>query len=99
MTRYRAVLFGPDGDWTTGHRNMATIEEVEQALANQGSMFYFYPFHGVIVDHGFLTTSRQRMVSMAPPFEGFKGKSIRTFARFVPTVPDDDISFILTGGI
>jgi hypothetical protein len=93
--KYKAVLFSLDGDWVTDHRR-GTIEAVEGALADQGSRWYFYPFHAVIIDHGQLTTKRQRLVSVAEPFEDFKGKSISTFKGFLGTCSDEFFQAVLS---
>lgn len=93
---YKAVLFAPDGDWVTDYRDSATIEDVEERLADQGSRWYFYPFHGVIVDHGGLTTDTQRLVSAAEPFEYMKGRTIRSFGKMIAEVPEPVLQDILS---
>lgn len=87
---YKAVLFAPNGDWVTDYRNSATIETVQERLADQGSRWYFYPYHAVITDmkrHGG-TTPTQRIVDAAEPFEYMKGKTIRSFGRMLANLPD-----------
>jgi hypothetical protein len=63
--RYKAVLFATDGAWTTDYYDSESIEDVQEQLANQGSRWFFYPFEAVIVDHGALTTGKQRIVDSA----------------------------------
>lgn len=94
---YKAVLFAPDGDWVTDYLERETIEEVEQLLADQGSRWYFYPFHAVIVDKGGFTSARQRLVSVAYPFEDMKGRSISTFAQMIRELPENELVAILGG--
>ena len=94
---YKAILFAPDGDWMTDFREKETIEEVEECLANMGSRWYFYPFHGVIVDHGSLTTSRQRLVSVAEPFEYLHGYAIKSVAKFIANTPEEQLRAIVEG--
>ena len=78
---YKAVLFTVDGSaWVTDYRGSKTIEEVEELLANQGSRWFFYPWHMVIVDHG-NTKMTQRVVSMVWPFEYLKGRNLKTIQR------------------
>jgi len=76
---YKAVLFSPDGDWVVDHRYQ-TVEQVLEAVDNQGSRWIFYPFPVVIRDRSQLTTHRQRIVS-APGLSWFVGKSINTLSR------------------
>lgn len=95
MPTYKAVLFAPDGDWTTDYAESATIEEVEEKLADQGSRWYFYPFHGVIRDNGSLTRNTQRLVSAAYPFEDMQGRSIRAFGRMLADTPESTLEAIL----
>jgi hypothetical protein len=83
MTEYKAVLIAPDGDWVTDFRECESIDEVYDRLNDMGSRWFFYPFHGVIIDHGGLTTSRQRLVSVAPPLEEFKGKTVKTLSKYL----------------
>jgi hypothetical protein len=64
MTQYKAVLFAPDGDWVTDYAGSASVEEVQELVADQGSRWYFYPFSAVTVDHGALTTASQRLVDV-----------------------------------
>lgn len=75
---YQAILFAPDGDYVTDHEH-ETIEQVENALADQGSRWYFYPLEAVITADGPLRDS-QRLVSVAEPLEHLKGRTIRTAA-------------------
>jgi hypothetical protein len=95
MRKYKAALFSSDGDWVTDYRDCSTIEEVWEHLVNQGSRWFFYPFHVVIVDHGGLTTHSQRVVDAAEPFEHMKGLTLRTFGKMIHDTPDDVLISIL----
>lgn len=95
MTRYKAALFAPDGEYVTDHPR-ATIAAVQEALADQGSRWYFYPFHVVIVDHG-PTSDRQRVIDAAEPFEDLRGVTLRTFARTIAATPEPTLRAILEG--
>lgn len=94
MTRYKAALFAPDGEYVTDYPR-ATIEAVQAALADQGSRWYFYPFHAVIVDHGRVTTGSQRIVDAAEPFEDLRGVTLRTFGRIIAATPEATLRAIL----
>jgi hypothetical protein len=84
MTTYKAVLFSPDGeDWVTDHRGCETVEQVWEAVANQGSRWYFYPIPAVIRDNGALTTSAQRIIAGPEHFEFLTGRTIRTAGRLI----------------
>jgi hypothetical protein len=95
MIAYKAVLVAPDGDWVTDYAESESVEDVENALADQGSRWYFYPFHGVIRDNGRLTTDRQRLASCAWPFEHLQGRTVRTFRRTIAEMPEDELAEIL----
>lgn len=94
MATYKAVLFAPDGDWVIDH-SRKTVEEVQEALCDQGSRWYFYPFHAVIRDNGRLTRETQRIVDAAWPFEDLRGRTIRTFGHLIAETPDDELEAIL----
>jgi hypothetical protein len=93
---YKAILFAADGDWVTDYAETETVAEVEERLADQGSRWYFYPFHAVIRDHGPLTTSRQRIVADLTPFGDMEGRTIRTFARMIAETPEEELDAIIT---
>jgi hypothetical protein len=96
MAKYKAVLFAPDGDWVTDYSNSESIEEVQELLANQGSRWFFYPFHAVIRDNGRgYTTKTQRIVDAAEPFEYLTGRTINTFAKEIDGLPNDTLAAIL----
>jgi len=97
VTRYKAILFAPDGDWVTDYRDCKTIAEVEDKLADQGSRWYFYQFHGVIVDHGPVVTRAQRLVSCAPPFSQWKGCRISTLSKVIEDLTDDELRMLIGG--
>lgn len=84
---YKAALFAPDGDWVTDYRGSETIEDVQLKLADQGSRWFFYPFHVVIRDRGGTTTGTQRIIDAAWPFDHMKGKSLNTFAKKIAGYP------------
>lgn len=96
---YRAILYAPDGDWVMDYES-PTVEEVEEKLANQGSRWYFYPFHAVIVNKGYTPgyiLRRQRLISVAPPFEEFQGRTVQTFKRHLQSLPESELEAILNG--
>ena len=88
MTRYKSAQFAPDGDWITDYRESASPEEVMRRVADQGSRWFFYPFPVVIIDHGPVTVERQRIIDAAEPFEAFRGKTLRTFGRWLADNPE-----------
>lgn len=90
-----AVLVAPDGDYVTDY-SRDTIEDVESALADQGSRWYFYPFHAVVTDSAGVTR-RKRLVSVAYPFEGHKGRTVGTFTKAIAGTPEDVLRAILEG--
>jgi len=96
---YKAVLFSPDGDWVVDYGNCETKEQVIDRLANRGSRWYFFPFEGIILDKGGLTTANQRLLDVAPnlPRE-LVGKSIKTVKRWFERQTDTDLYYYLTGG-
>lgn len=47
MNGYKAVLMAPDGDYVTDYE-ADTVGQVEDALADQGSRWIFYPFTVVV---------------------------------------------------
>jgi len=96
MRRYQASLFSTDGQWVTDYQNSNTVEEVEESLANQGSRWFFYPFHVVIVDHNNgWTKDNQRIMSAAWPFEDMKGKTLKTFGKMIANLSDNEKAAIL----
>lgn len=94
---YKAVLFAPDGDWTIDYHRSVCVEHVQDQLADQGSKWFFYPFHAVIVDHGALTDKSARIVDAAAPFEHMKGSTIGKFSEMLKSMPEDDLRMILEG--
>jgi hypothetical protein len=96
MTRYKAVLFAPDGDWVTDFRGCETVDEVKDCLDDMGSRWYFYPYQAVIVDKGALTTGRQRLVDVGWPHEDQKGRSIATFGRMLAALTEDEHKAVLS---
>jgi hypothetical protein len=94
MTEYRALLVAADGSWVTDH-SRDTVEEVQEALADQGSRWYFYPFHAVITDRGRLTRPSQRIVDAAEPFEHLRGTTIRTFTQTIAATPESELEAII----
>jgi len=98
MVGYRAVLFAPDGDWVTDF-SADTKEEVINQLADKGSRWIFYPFEGIITDRGKLTTSRQRLVDIAPnlPRE-LVGRHISTVSNYLKNLSEEELHALATGG-
>jgi len=94
---YQAILVAPDGEWVTDFRGRETIAEVEEELANMGSRWYFYPFHGVITDYVLGARKSQRLVSCAWPFEEYKGRTVATFTRAIAETPEEELKAILEG--
>ena len=92
--KYKAVLFAPDGEWTTDCKG-ETISEVEEALADMGSRWFFYPFYAVIRDNGALTTANQRILADLTPFGDMEGRTIRTMSRMIASTPDEWLQDIL----
>lgn len=86
MPKYKAVLFAPDGDWTTDFKG-DTKEEVIEQLANRGSRWFFYLFEGIILNKGGLTKNNQRLIDLAPNLpRDLIGKSIKTVSKFLSKV-------------
>jgi hypothetical protein len=94
VKQYRAIVIAPDGDWATDFRQQS-IEDVEESLRNMGSRWYFYPFHGVITVRP-VTTLDQRLVSVAHPFEEFKGRTIRSLTRHIASLPESELIDIIS---
>lgn len=95
--RYKAVLFAPDGDWVTYWEDSETIEEVQEKLANQGSTWFFYPFHAVIRDHqNGITKATQRLVDVAEPFEDWKGVSIKRFSQLIQSYSEEELRSLIS---
>ena len=84
---YKAILFSLDGEWVTDHKRK-TIQEVFDAIANQGSKWIFYPIVAVIVDHGSLTTSNQHLVAVPDELMWWQNRTIRTLARNIRSDPE-----------
>jgi len=98
MKRYKAVLFAPDGDWVIDFED-DTISGVIEQLANKGSLWYFYPFEGIILDKGRLTNRDQRLVDVAPNIpRQLVGKSIRTMSKWLSNLSEGEICCLLSGG-
>ena len=98
MRRYKAILFAPDGDWVVDF-SADTKEEVIERLADKGSRWIFYPFEGIILDKGGLTTSKQRLVDVAPNLPSdWKGKCIKTVKRLLGKMTDEELYEMATGG-
>jgi hypothetical protein len=90
VSGYKAVLFAPDGDYVTDYRR-ETIEEVREALADQGSRWFFYPFEAIIRAHS-LTRDTLRIVEAAEPIEHLSGRTIKTVSRTLAAMPDDELA-------
>ena len=87
MKGYKAVLFSLDGDWTVDF-SAEDKEGVREKLSNRGSLWFFHPIEGIILDKGGLTTGAQRILEMPEPFEHLIGKSIKTASRFFEQTPE-----------
>jgi hypothetical protein len=94
MGKYQALLVAADGGWVTDH-SRDSVEEVQEALADQGSRWYFYPFHAVITDRGRVTRDTQRIVDAAEPFEHLKGSTVRSFSQVIAGTPERELEAIL----
>ena len=82
MSKYQALLVAFDGDYQIDYKR-ETIEEVQNALADRGSRWYFYPFEFVITGDSknyksHSETLRKRIVDH--PYEGhnFQGRTVST---------------------
>lgn len=75
----------------TDYNGCATIEEVQERVANQGSRWYFYPFAAVILDNGrSYTTGSQRIVEADDPISEWRGRAIRTVSRALASMSSDE---------
>ena len=83
---YKAILFSLDGEWVTDHKRK-TIQEVNDAISDQGSKWIFYPIVAVIVDHG-LVTSNQRFVDVSDELMWWKNRTIRALVRDIRKNPE-----------
>lgn len=92
---YAGLLVARDGDWVVDYES-DTVEEVQNKLADQGSRWYFYPFHAVIKAQAHIYTGRGRIIDAAPPFEHMKGKSIKTLVAMISDLSDDEIEGVLS---
>lgn len=87
MTAYQAVLISPDGDdYVTDHR-AATVAEVWELVANQGSRWYFYPIPFVVTAGG-TGIERKRIVAAPDGFEHLRGVTVRTAMREIANDPE-----------
>jgi hypothetical protein len=50
MNHYQLIQMSFDGDYTNDHCNFDTIEDAWRYSQDQGSRWYFYPFHFVVKD-------------------------------------------------
>jgi glycine/D-amino acid oxidase-like deaminating enzyme len=89
VSSYKAALFAPDGEWVTDYRG-DTVEAVWDQLEDRGSRWYFYPYPVVIVDHGGVTTTTQRIVSTGEGYESAKGRTLRTFGQWLAALTDEE---------
>lgn len=63
MSKYKAILFAPDGGWVTDCHG-DTIAEVCEMVADLGSRWIFYPYPLIIRDNDGYTHGNMRIVSM-----------------------------------
>ncbi len=97
---YEAILIAADGGMVHDHLR-DTVEEVEEALADQGSRWYFYPFHcvvlskrtGIWLNHD---VKRQRLASVAPPFENFKGRTVNSLVEHIQSLTEEELYAIVS---
>ena len=87
MEKYQAVLVAPDGDYVTDYL-ADTVKEVEEAVADQGSRWFFYPF--VVIVGGERVTDDSKIVrgfdyyGEVAVFGGaYEGQTLDTFRREV----------------
>jgi hypothetical protein len=91
-TRYHAVLFAPDGDYVTDYdRN--TVEEVWEAINDQGSRWIFYPIPFVIRNH---RTTWDASIVSCPDLPNdmllwLRGRAVKTIARMLADGLGNDI--------
>ncbi len=85
--QYQAIMFAGDGDWVVDHRR-ETVEEVWNAVNDQGSRWFFYPFAAVTTSKGSLTTGYQRIVDAPEEYSEIRGLSINTASRWVANNSD-----------
>jgi len=96
---YKAVLFSLNGDWVTDFVG-ETKDEVINKLADKGSRWFFYPFEAIILHKGNLTTSRQRLVDIAPNLpRGLVGRSIKTAGKWLRSLGDEEVQQMAMGNI
>lgn len=73
---YKALLVSPDGDYITDFHNTPTVQQVEEACADMGSRWYFYPFEFVVSDHPNKEIESLEIISASYPYEDMKGKTV-----------------------
>lgn len=91
MEKYVGILFALGGDWVTDFGGN-TKEEVIDQLADRGSIWYFYPFEGVIRNRTIINANHQRVVDMAEPLKHLTGKTIRTVSRHLENIPEGELA-------
>lgn len=89
---YIALLFAPDGDFTTDFRS-ETKDEVLNKLSDMGSKWLFYPFITVIKtnningfswdDHKY---NRVLETNDTPTLQGLKNHSLQTFRNLIKKI-------------
>lgn len=97
MTTYRAALFAPDGDYVTDYA-APTVTDVWDRVDGGGSRWFFYPFPVIVTDrpHGTIRGT-QRIVDAPEALAIVKGRTLRTFARMLASLTDDDRAALLDG--
>ena len=90
--KYKAILFTVDGDWVTDFSG-ETIDEVENKLADRGSLWYFYPIEGVMRYTGSLTSPDEKVIKMYPPFDFLSRKTIREISKWLEENQDEVADF------
>ncbi len=81
MTRYKALLVAPDGDYVTDYHGSRSIDEVWVQLAAMGSRWFFYPIRFVVVDK-----KQARLKADWRPYV--------TRSRYAPAVPPEPPGYL-----
>lgn len=97
MTGYRAALFAPDGEYVTDYA-APTVDEVWERVEDGGSRWYFYPFPVIVRDrpHGTIAET-QRIVDTGEGYTLAKGRTLRTFARMLASLTDEEREALYDG--
>jgi len=84
MKKYQSILFSLDGkDFVTDSHNCNSINDVWDDVNDMGSKWFFYPIVCVIKDTDKGHINNQRIIDFCPPFESFKGKSVKNVIKYI----------------